>query len=42
LAIKYSVSIVLISLSSICAILALLSILFYNRIETKWLNESFD
>ena len=42
LAIKYSISIVLISLSSICAILALLSIFFYNRIEAKWLNESFD
>ena len=39
---KYSISIVLISLSSICAVLALLSIFFYNRIEAKWLNESFD
>jgi len=42
LAIKYSISIVLISLSSICAILALLSLFFYNRIEAKWLRETFD
>jgi hypothetical protein len=42
LAIQYSISIVLISLSSICAILALLSIFFYNRIEAKWFNASFD
>lgn len=42
LAISYSISTVLIALSLICGILALFSIFFYNRIEVKWNNETFD
>jgi len=42
LAINYSLSAVLIALSLICGILALFSIFFYNRIEVKWKNETFD
>ena len=42
LAIHYSLSAVLIALSLICGILALFSMFFYNRIETKWKNETFD
>ena len=42
LAISYSLSTVLIALSLICGILALCSIFFYNRIEVKWKNETFD
>ena len=42
LAINYSVSTVLIALSLICGVLALFSIFFYNRIEMKWSDETFD
>jgi len=42
LAISYSISTVLIALSFICGILALFSIFFYNKIEVKWQNETFD
>ena len=42
LAINYSLSAVLIALSLICGILLLFSIFFYNRIELKWKNETFD
>ncbi len=42
LAINYSISTVLIALSIICGVLALCSIFFYNRIEVKWENETFD
>jgi len=42
LAISYSISTVLIALALICGILALFSIFFYNRIEVKWKNETFD
>ena len=42
LAISYSVSTVLIALSLICGVLALFSIFFYNRIEVKWSDETFD
>ena len=42
LAISYSISTVLIALSIICGVLALCSIFFYNRIEVKWENETFD
>ena len=42
LAISYSISTVLIAHSTICGLLALCSIFFYNRIEVKWENETFD
>ena len=42
LAISHSISTVLIALSCICGILALFSIFFYNKIEVKWQNETFD
>ena len=42
MAIKYSISTVLIALALICGILILFSIFFYNRIEVKWMNETFD
>ncbi len=42
LAISYSQSLILISLSFICGTLAMIGIYFYNKIETKWQAESFD
>jgi len=32
----------LVALSVICGILTLFSLIFYNRIDLKWENETFD
>jgi len=42
LAISHKPSVILIALATICGILALLSLLFYNKIESKWRTEAFD
>jgi len=42
LAINHRPSTILVALSVICGILSLLSLTFYKRIDSKWLNESFD
>jgi hypothetical protein len=42
LAINHRPSIILISLVTICGVLALMSVFFYNRIEIKWKEEAFD
>jgi hypothetical protein len=42
LAINHRPSTILVALATICGFLALMSILFYNRIEIKWKEESFD
>ena len=42
LAINHRPSTIIVALSVICGILSLLSLTFYKRIDSKWLNESFD
>ena len=42
LAINHRPSVILIALATICGLLALMSIFFYNRIETKWKEGAFD
>ena len=42
LAINHKPSTILVALSIICGILSLLSLIFYNRIDLKWNDKSFD
>jgi len=42
LAINHKPSVILIALATICGFLSLMSIFFYNKIETKWKTEAFD
>ena len=42
LAISHKPSVILIALATICGILGLFSIFFYNKIESKWKGEAFD
>tara|TARA_Y100000034_G_C6814687_1_gene366403 strand:- start:703 stop:1035 length:333 start_codon:yes stop_codon:yes gene_type:complete len=42
LTINHKPSVILIALATICGFLSLMSIFFYNKIETKWKTEAFD
>lgn len=42
LAINYSPSTILVALSIICGFLSILSMFFYNKIDSRWKNASFD
>ena len=42
LAINHKPSVILIALATICGFLSLMSIFFYNKIETRWKTEAFD